>query len=425
LDWRSAELQYRWGECSLALSDFPGGREHFQKACDLDALPFRTDSRINGAIENAGRNFAGANLNFFDAAAAMEKGLPSGVCGQETFYEHVHFNFDGNYRLGRAWADEVEKMLPPEISHGAGASAWASREICEQRLGLTDWNRCAMTKLVEDNLHNPPLSGQSNNLERLQSLANDVGEWRRHMTQSAAQRASGTFRKAIEQSPQDHFVVENYAQFLEAIGDLKQAAAQWQHDCQLLPHDCTAYYQAGRLLSAGGQWAEAEASLVKAATLRPRLTEAWGELGNVHVGTGQIEQALQDYERAAQLDPRGASYEAYIGTALSKLNRHAEAIQHYQHALQLEPDLWEAHFALGDELAAANRITEAKDEYTEVVRLKPGSAPAHLELGVMQAKLGLLDDAFGQFQETLRLDPGNRPAWEFIERLQNRRSHTP
>ncbi|HXI69609.1 MAG TPA: hypothetical protein VNN22_04555 [Verrucomicrobiae bacterium] len=114
-DALSPELQYRWGECLLALTNFAGAQEHFQKACDVDALPFRADSRINGAIQKAAQRFAGDRLQFFDAPAGLATNTPENLCGRETFYEHVHFNFDGNFRLGRLWAEQVSKMLPTEI----------------------------------------------------------------------------------------------------------------------------------------------------------------------------------------------------------------------------------------------------------------------------------------------------------------------
>ena len=419
LDPQFSELQYRWGECSLALTNFAAAREHFQKACDVDALPFRADSRINGAIQKTGRQFASDKLTFFDAAASLAADTSENLCGQETFYEHVHFNFDGNCRLGRAWAEQVEKMLPAEISRNAGAKGWASQEICERRLGLTDWCRCAVVEAVIDRLHRPPMSGQSNNAGRMQSLRDEAGRLRQRMNPATAQTAAEIYLTAIHRTPQDHFLAENYAEFLESAGELKPAAAQWQRVSELLPHDCNAYYQAGRLLSMLDQWAEAEAALTKAVTLRPRLTEAWYELGNVHLGTEKFELALHDYERAAQLDPLDAIYCAFIGQALSKLNRHAEAIQRYRQALQIQPDFWKAHFALGDELAAVNQIGDAKNEYAEVVRLKPGNAQAHLDLGVMQARLGLFDDALQQFEETLRLEPGNQQAQEYFERVKD------
>jgi tetratricopeptide (TPR) repeat protein len=419
LDPQFPELQYRWGECSLALANFAAAREHFQAACDADALPFRADSRINGVIQKTGRQFAGDRLTFFDAAASLAADTSENLCGQETFYEHVHFNFDGNFRLGRAWAEQVEKMLPAEISHHAGTNGWAPQEICELRLGLTDWNRCVVIEAVIDRLQRPPMSSQSNNAGRMESLRAKAGRLRQQMNPATAQRAAEIYLTAIHRTPQDHFLAENYAEFLEISGDLKSAAAQWQRVCELLPHDCNAYYEAGRLLSMLDQWAEAEAALTKAVMLRPRLTEAWYELGNVHLGMKKFELALHDYERAAQLDPLEAKYYGFIGQALSRLNRHAEAIQRYRQAVQIQPYFWKAHLALGDELAAVNQIGEAKNAYAEVVRLKPDNALAHLDLGVMQARLGLFDDALQQFEETLRLEPGNQPAQEYYERVKD------
>src|SRR6185437_13353499 len=100
-------------------TNFSGAREHLQAAFDDDALPFRADARINGAIEKTGRQFAGDRLAFLDAAKMLAAEIPEGICGRETFFEHVHFTFNGNFRLGRAWAEQVAKMLPEDISRTA------------------------------------------------------------------------------------------------------------------------------------------------------------------------------------------------------------------------------------------------------------------------------------------------------------------
>ncbi|HYA79176.1 MAG TPA: tetratricopeptide repeat protein, partial [Candidatus Nitrosopolaris sp.] len=417
LDPLFPELQFRWGECLLALTNAAGAREHFQAACDDDALPFRADSRINAAIEKTGRHFAGDRLTFFDAAAALEQDLPAGVCGQETFYEHVHFNFDGNFRLGRAWAGQVEKMLPVAISRNARTNGWASQEACDLRLGLTDWNRCAVTQIIIDRLHHHPLSDQSNNAERLRSLRDEMNRLRQRINTNTVPQATAVYLAAINRSPQDFLLRQNFAEFLVSAGDAKAAVAQLQQVQELLPHSCEPFYQAGRLLSELEQWNPAETALKKAVTLRPRLVEAWFELGGVHLATGQFELALQDYNRARELDPQDATYCAFAGKALSKLNRRAEAVQLYRQAIQMQPDLWEAHFALADELAATGQFSEAGDEYAQVIRLRPASALAHLDRGVMLARVAQYDDALSEFQETLRLEPTNAQARDYLKRV--------
>ena len=107
LDPHFAELQFHWGACLLHLAHTNWASEHLQLACDNDALPFRADSAINDVIRQEGRRVAGGNLVLCDAASALADESPAGICGQESFFEHVHLCFDGNYRLARAWAFQV------------------------------------------------------------------------------------------------------------------------------------------------------------------------------------------------------------------------------------------------------------------------------------------------------------------------------
>ena len=125
LDSKSAELQFHWGECLLAQTNLAGARERFQLACDNDALPFRADSRINAAIRAEREKFRVKELVLFDAAAALAAGSDTRLCGQQIFYEHVHFDFDGRYRLGRAWAEQVEPLL------ARNTNAWVSQALCK------------------------------------------------------------------------------------------------------------------------------------------------------------------------------------------------------------------------------------------------------------------------------------------------------
>ena len=424
LDALVPDLQFRWGECLVALTNFSDARDHLQLACDYDALPFRADSQINGLIRRAGKRWAGPGLDLFDAAAAMATNSPTGVSGQELFYEHVHFNFDGNYHLGLAWAEQVERLLPEAIRNRA-ASGWATQEICDHRLGLTDWNRCAVVMTVMERLRHQPFSNQRNNDRRLASLQAQASALRHRMTAATAAQARDDFLAAIRRAPEDHWLHENFAEFLESIGDAKQATAEWQQVRALLPRNCFAYYKIGQLLAQQGSPAEAESALLQAVALRPSLTEGWFELGNLYLDTGRFGLALPAYERARELEPQEAIYYAYVGKALAKLNRRAEAIDQYRKAIQFEPGLAEAHFALGDELAGSNQIAEAEKEYEQVIQLQPTNTLGHLNVGVMLARQGQFDPALRQFTEVLRLDPGNKLAQEYFARVQSWQNRKP
>jgi hypothetical protein len=175
LDPTFAELQFRWSHCLLGLRNVAEAREHLQLACDSDALPFRTDSRLNDIIRMIGREHASTNLALLEAAAALSvTGVPPTfdplfIPGKETFWEHVHFTFDGNYRLGLAWARQVETFLPGSLKRRA-ASDWATEESCARQLGLTDQKRALVLQSIIRRLVQPPFSNQSNNRQRLEEL---------------------------------------------------------------------------------------------------------------------------------------------------------------------------------------------------------------------------------------------------------------
>jgi tetratricopeptide (TPR) repeat protein len=425
LDPLFPELQFRWARCLLALGNITGAQEHFQTACDVDALPFRADSRINGIIQTTGRRFSVGKLTIFDAATALAAQVPDDVCGRETFFEHVHFTFDGNFRLGLAWAEQVEKMLPGEIAHAAGTNGWVSQVACDQILGLTDWNRHAVTQVMIDRLQHPPFNGQSDNDKRLLLLRDEEKNLRQRMNRGAAEEAAKVYQAAINHAPEDNLLHENFAEFLEAVHDLKPAADQWRQEQQLAPYDWEPFFQSGRLLAEMGQWDEAAANLTNALKLRPSLAEGWRDLGGVQLATGNFETALQDYNRARHLEPENAAYCADAGVALSKLNRQAEAVGLFRRAIQLQPDLAEAHLGLGHELAATGQTAEAGREFAEAVRLEPDNPHAHLNLGVILAKLGRFDEASKEFQATLRLEPDNQPALEYLKRIAGQKNRQP
>jgi tetratricopeptide (TPR) repeat protein len=424
-DRNCADLQFRFGESLLQLTNFAAAREHLQLACDDDALPFRADSRINGAIEKTGREFAGNQMTFFDAAAALASGAPSGISGDETFYEHVHFNFHGSYQLARAWAGQIEKILPVEISRAAATNAWASQEVCERRLGLSDWNRALIFQHMIGRLQQPPLSGQLGNAARVKNLQMRVDELHSQMNAASAARAKENFLAALQNAPDDYFLRENFALFLQSTGDLPSATAEWRRIHDFLPHDYLAYFQLGRMLELQNLWPEAENNLRRAVELRATLTDGWIELGNALASQEKFSDALASYATAEKQRPQDSQIIFRTGIVLAKLNRHADAMENFRAAIKLNPADWEPHFELGGELDSAGQLDAAREEFGEATRLNPGNARAHFNFGVLLAKQNRLDDARREFEETLRLEPGYEKARTYLAQIQSLKNRVP
>jgi tetratricopeptide (TPR) repeat protein len=410
LDPQMAETQFRAGDSLLRLND-AAAAGYFQRACDCDALPFRADSRINGIIRETGRQLGGPDLVLCDAAASLPEA--GSIPGQETFYEHVHFNFDGNYRLAMLWAARAEPLLPGDVKNKA-QGGWASQQVCEARLGLTDWNRSDVLNAVQQRMEKPPLNSQFNNEQRVAALTARIDSLLRQRNATAASNARALYTDAIARAPRDYLLHQNYGEFLELTGDFKQAALEWKQARELMPRNPFAFLTEGQLLERQGELLSARECFRQAVNLHPRYAEAWFELGKLDAMDGKLEEALQNYRHSAVLQPNDAQTYLYMGKALSLLQRTDESLQNFRHALELDGANWEAHYALGGELGMHGYVAEAKAEFQQVIQLQPQYAMGHLNLGVALLKLNDPEGARQQFAEALRLDPANKSARSYL-----------
>jgi len=408
----SAELEYRLGRSCIRAGDTAAASQLLQLAADRDWLPFRADSHINAAIRDAGRRFASPNLVMCDAAAALSYDSPAGIPGEELLYEHVHLNFDGNYRLALTWAESLQKLLPPPVQ-GRAAAGWASQETCERRLGLTDWNRVVVFDEVGRRLARPPFTDQLDNAVRLEAVRAQIQAIRQRMTGAAVEPARSVYLDALRQTPGDPQLHENYAEFLDAQHETKAVAAEWQAVCRLIPHYYLPFLNLGESLRDGGHLPEAIESLQKAATLAPRSAEVRLEMGTVYGRQSQWAKALAEFEMAKRLGSEDPRLYLYAAETLWKLGRGAESFDYLREAIRRRPDYWEAHYRLGDELGSTGDMAGAAEELEQVLRFNPGHVKAHLNLGVALFKLGRFQEAAQRFDETLRLDPANAIALDF------------
>jgi tetratricopeptide (TPR) repeat protein len=473
LDDRHAELRFRMARCEWALERFSQAKRSFELAGDLDTLRFRADEPINHAIRHVATPRAG--LKIVDALEVTARSSPHGIAGEELFYEHVHFNFAGNYLMARMFVNQI-------VQGSANPAPLPGEAECARRLAFTDFDRYRVLDEVRQRLEQPPFSGQLGHNERDQRIREQL----KRLDKSSFTNAISVYEQAIARAPGDWVLRENFATLLQDFAQTYEAEAQWQKVIQLLPHSEQGWFGLANLLDSDGRAAEAVTAFREALRRRPNSIEARNGLGLTLAGLDRFAEAISEYQRVLRLKPDFAEARVNLGQTLAqqgkfseasaqylevlrrqsnnvpaRINlgkllavqgRHAEAAAHYREALRLKPGNAVAHYNLGNALNALGRDDEATTHFaeavrhnssfpearynlalglarqgrnaeviehlTEVVRLKPGFAEAHFNLGVALSKVRRYAEAGEQFRETLRLDPTHAAASQFMEQGQ-------
>lgn len=446
---RYAEVQFHLGNCELALTNTARALRAFELARDEDALAFRADDRINRSIRAAAQAHSKEGVFFVDAAAMLARSSKDGIPGKEWFYDHVHFNFTGNYWLALAFAEQAATLLPESIT-ARGQKQWATSERCERRLAVSPWARYSVWLQNFSRVAESPFREQSNQAERARYYMSVLDGLKPQMNEAASAQSRAMFQEALALAPNDHFLHNNFAEFLSAVGDFPEALNQERKVSELLPHNPLAPYKMGLLSVTMGNIRQAQENFSRALALEympalnelglilahqhklseaascfarvlrtnPGSVEAYLGWGFVEQIDGKWEQALAHYQQAAELQPSGPATAFYQGVVSARKQERDAAINYFQAAAFMKPTFWQALYLLGMELAAKNKLPEAEGVFSQVVLIRPDFAKAHLNYGVALARQGKLEEARKQFQAAVSLNPEDRIAQQNLEAVQ-------
>lgn len=451
IDPQYAELHFRAGNCQLTLTNAQRALSEFEMARDDDTLAFRADSRLNRIIQDEAKAGTNRGVYFLDAAGLLAQNSPANIPGNELFYEHVHLNFDGNYLLGRAFAEQTLKLLPKSIL-AQGKSEWATAEICDRRLAVTPWDRFRIWQENYTRVSGPPFTDQLNAAPRTQFYMSKLKELNSQMTEETRDQSRATYEEALTISPNDNFLRENFAQFLDESGDLADAPKEEQQVGEMLPQNPMTPCIVGRLFVRLGNTGEAEKSFLQALAVRSDFVPALDEMGLIlanqqktdeaagyfkraaRIDSGSIEtylnwgfeeqcagksdQAMTYYQQAAKLEPEGPAGNFYRAATLAAEHQVDESITCFRKAIWMNQKFWQARYLLGIELAAEGQIEQAQAQFAEAVRIRPDFDRAHLNNGVALSKLGKPEEALKEFQITLQLNPANLAAQADVKAVQ-------
>ncbi len=437
IDDSYAELRFRQGQCALALGQGEEARTHFTAARDLDALRFRCDSRLNDLIRQAVARTEGAGILLADSERALAAASPNGLPGTESFYEHVHLTFEGNYVLARIIAEQVEKLLPGTVP--PSNRPWPQMTDCARRLAWTD--RAVQMALSDmlGRVNDAPFTAQSNHAEQMRRLVALARGLPPEDAPPVLRETRAVCEAAIGQWPYDALLYQQLAELKLAETDSTGAVGAAKRSLDLLPTNLECRLLLGLALAQGEKYTDAADSFrqlleqdaqsvwgmnnlalcyeklgrqddavrefKRAVSLKPQFGTAWLGLSQLYETMGRKDEAAECFRQA--LANRVNTAEFMADLARVSLNRRCieAAVTNFAEAVELKPSDPGLLMEAGRALAIAGRHGEAAQRYAEAIQSAPGLAQPHLQLGIELGRLGRPADAEPEFREAVRLAP--------------------
>jgi tetratricopeptide (TPR) repeat protein len=251
LDDRFAELQFRMGVCLAALGRLEEARERFLAARDLDVLRFRADRAINTAIREAFAQESRDGTQLVDAErllAASAAGAGE-ILGKDVFFDHVHFTYDGNYRLARLFVDHAETLLP-RLRGARKLDSVLTKAECARALTMTPWDEYESVIQMMRTMAGAPFSNQLGHAQRIAAMKERAEALRKLSSKPEVfQDARRLYEAALEREPQDWRLHYYYGKLLLGGGESELAAQQMRVALEAFPSNLPLHMDLGALQS--------------------------------------------------------------------------------------------------------------------------------------------------------------------------------
>ena len=386
IDNTYAELQFRLGRCQWNLEQYDKAKESYARAREFDTLRFRADSSINQIIRKVSADKTGQGVYLVDAAAEIAGQSPHDCPGFELFFDHVHFNFSGNYLLAKTVYNQVEQVLPDKVKAQKAAVPVLSETDSAKLLVFTDYDNLRITK------------GNFKTISKEAMFFNQVYHdetadfWRQKTERIKNGLGPGAFAGAIEQYKQaielnsaDCYLRKNYAQLLTK--DNKYAYAiveQYRLVIEQIPHDFHSLVNLATWEAIPGNIDSAFKHAVKAVELMPTDDVANYTAGVLYGKKGQYEKAQKYATEAMKLNPTsGLTYKS-LAFILRQQGKVGQAEQVYRKGIGAVPEDASLHLNLGLLLRGKGQFKEADKELQKAIELDPNAA-----MQIRQAGVGL------------------------------------
>jgi len=384
IDPQYADTEFLLGTLDYQASRIETARLHFVAAEHWDALRFRPDPRINEIIRQVAGEMTG-RAGLLDAAMIMGSDPASGAApaGRDLFFEHVHFDWNGNFILAHAMAERSEEAL---FAGAKGAGPWLDSRGCAAALGYTPHERLAVLEKIGPIIQNPPFTNQLTYPEDEARLARDIALAKAdHDDRQKAEAARATVLSALSADPANPDLLRMKEDLDDELGDLAGALAD-AHEAQALqPRSYALGSDEAIKLSRLGRYGEAERLLRDTQSrCTPRDMAAMAPaFSDLFVRTKRFDEGRRYLEGSIALFPGDMSLRLALGRLERFAGVNAAAERAYREALAISPANKGAMEALVGLLHDEGRDADAESQGFAAAEQQLGNQSNDLRLAIL------------------------------------------
>jgi tetratricopeptide (TPR) repeat protein len=272
VDGGFAEVHFRLARCYAATGELDEACEHYAQARDCDALQFRADRRINELIRQvaSGREAEGIFLADIDRAISQSELAKGRLPGDDLFYDHVHFRFNGDYLVAKTLLPIVETA----IGLGWFAAQVPSQEQCAASLAFTTWDEVSTAEPMVQLTARPPFVDQLEHSTRQARVERNFASRANNLSMKDTEEAIASYRRAVSKRTDDWQLRYNFGKLLRKLKHYDQAKRQFENALRLFPDLFPAEISLGDSLLDGGRVDEAIEHYAKAIQIDPHSNAA-------------------------------------------------------------------------------------------------------------------------------------------------------
>ena len=238
IDAGHAELAFRLAQTLVASDQANEADTWFSRARDADTRRFRADSRINQIIQDqAGRR----SVRLIETEASFLEAQQDDLL----FLDHVHFTFEGTYRLASLWFEELAKDYPHLEK--------PSSTICRDQMLFTPWSELRQAQTMATRISRPPFTGQMNNTRAQETLASTIRQCTQAIAATNLYALRIQYPDLVARDPYDPFYPLQWGSILLETRHLAEAQPLLMDYMKRLPHHFEARIMPTFVLAKFGQ----------------------------------------------------------------------------------------------------------------------------------------------------------------------------